>query len=133
MTRVYLIVLFTMKIYFSNSQVPELAGLTRQQRRLVFQCALEALFSDEPSTMWVGLPWLGGGIVSGALVGWMATAGDGLSRSRLFVIIACGLAGALAGAFIAGQLMTARLRPYYRRVLQERKDEIARITEKTAA
>lgn len=123
-----------MKLYFSNSQVPELKPLTRRQRKLVFQCALEALLSEDPSTLWFGLPWLGGGIVSGAVVGWVAAASCGLSPSKAMLAAgAGGLVGVIAGAFIGGQLMTARLRPYFRRVLEERKDEIAQISDRTGA
>ncbi len=116
-----------MRLYFKLSQVPELAGLTRRQRRLVYQCALEALFAEQPSTVWVGGPWITGGILAGALPGGLAVAADGLSRSKLLVMAAGGLTGALLGIFIGAQILTARLRPYYRRVLEERKDEIAQI------
>jgi hypothetical protein len=34
----------------------------------------------------------------------------------------------MIGAFIGVQFLTARLRPYFRRVLEERKDEIAQFT-----
>jgi outer membrane lipoprotein SlyB len=115
-----------MSLYFTLSQVPELAGLTRRQRRLVYQCALQALFAEQPSTVWVGGPWITGGILAGALAG-LAVAAAGLSQSKLLIIAAGGLAGALLGTFIGAQLVTARLRPYYRRVLEERKDEIAQI------
>ena len=116
-----------MTFYFTLSQVPELAGLTRRQRRLVYRCALEALFAEEPSTVWLGGPWITGGILTGALAGWLVVAAAGLAHSKLLVIAAGGLAGALVGIFIGGQLFNARLRPYYRRVLEERKDEIAKI------
>ncbi len=116
-----------MQIYFTLSQVPELAGLTRRQRRLVYRCALQALFAEQPSAALSGGPWITGGMLGGALAGGMVVVGAGLSHSILLVIAAGGLAGALPGGFIAGQLLTARLRPYYRRVLEERKDEIAQI------
>ena len=116
-----------MKLFFTLSQIPELAGLTRLQRRLVYQCALEALFFEQPVTIWRGAPWLLGGILSGALAGWLAATSSGLSHSKLLVMAASGLAGALVGAFIGGQILTARLRPYLRRVLEERRDEIAQI------
>jgi uncharacterized membrane protein YeaQ/YmgE (transglycosylase-associated protein family) len=116
-----------MRLYFTLSQVPELAGLTRQRRRLVYQCALEALFAEQPSSLWLGAPWLFGGILSGLLAGWLAITIKSLSHWKLIVMTASGLAGALVGIFIATQILTARLRPYFRRVLEERKDEIAQI------
>jgi hypothetical protein len=68
-----------------------------------------------------------GGILGGALAGWMVVAGVGLSHSKLLVIAAFALAGALPGIFIGAQLLTARLRAYFRRVLEERKEEITQI------
>jgi len=119
-----------MKLYFSKSQVPELAGLTRLRRRLVYQCALEALLTEQPAMMWVCTVWLFGGLLSGVLAGWMAVNRNGLSGSvgwekQLLVVSVCGLAGLMIGVFIGAQYLTARLRPYFRRVLEERKDEIA--------
>jgi hypothetical protein len=46
---------------------------------------------------------------------------------NLLVVSACGLAAAMIGTFVDGQFLTARLRPYFRRVLEERKDELAQI------
>jgi hypothetical protein len=122
-----------MKLYFSKSQVPELAGLTRLQRRLVYQCGLEALLTEQPSIMWVCTLCLFGGLLVGVVAGWMAVNRNGLSdpvgwEKKLLVVSACGLAGAMIGAFIGAQYLTARLRPYFRRVLEERKDEIAQFT-----
>jgi hypothetical protein len=68
-----------------------------------------------------------GGILGGVLAGWLAAVSSGFSHSKLLVITAPGLAGALAGIFIGAQILTARLRPYFRRVLEERRDEIAKI------
>ncbi len=38
-----------MRLYFSESQVPELAGLNRSQRKIVRRGALEMLRRDQPS------------------------------------------------------------------------------------
>ena len=116
-----------MKIYFIYSQIPELAGLTRLRRKLVYQCALEALFRDQPSTMTLCSGWMFGSIAIGALAGWLTVASCRFSHPIL-VVAAGGVAGAIAGNFIGLQFLTARLRPYLRRVLEERKDEIARIS-----
>jgi len=120
-----------MKIYFTLAQVPEMAGLTRQKRKLVYQCALEALFAEQPAILWVCSRWLWGSLLGGVVVG-MAAATHGFAhwdglRSRLLVPIVLGLAGGLIGAFFGGQRITALLRPYFRRVLEERKDELDRI------
>lgn len=80
--------------------------------------------------IWVCTRWLFGGLLSGVVAGWMAANRNGLSDSvgwdkKLLVVSTCGLAGAMIGAFIGAQFITARLRLYFRRVLEERKDEIA--------
>jgi hypothetical protein len=116
-----------MKIYFIYSQIPELAGLTRLRRKLVYQCALEALFRDQPSTMTLCSGWMYGSIAVGALAGWLTDAGYHFFHPIL-VAAGGGVAGAIAGNFIGLQFLTARLRPYLRRVLEERKDELARIS-----
>ncbi len=115
-----------MKLYFANSQIPELAGLTRPQRKAVYQCALETLLAERPSAVWDGAPWVFGGILSGVLAGWLVVTSNHLSHLFL-VVTAAGLAGVLVGIFIGTQILTARLRPYFRRVLEERQDEIAQI------
>jgi len=116
-----------MKLYFSKSQVPELAGLTPLRRKLVYQCALEALLTEQPSTIRICSFCLFGGILIGALAGWMTVIGNGPAHS-LLVVTACGFAGAMTGVLIGAQFLTARLRPYVRRVLEERKDELAQIS-----
>jgi len=88
---------------------------------------LGGAFCEDPSTLWLGLPWIRGGILSGALAAWLVAAGIGLSHGKPLVIAAGGLAGAIIGVFIGGQILTAKLRPYLRRVLEERQDEIARV------
>jgi len=60
-----------------------------------------------------------GSLLGGLLDGWMAVG------RNVLVVSACGLAGAMIGTFIGAQVLTARLRPYFRRVLEERKDELA--------
>ena len=70
-----------MKLYFSYSKLPELAGLTRRQRRAVLQCALEAFYHEQPSRAWSGAPWIFGGMFAGTLTGGMLVAGTGLAHS----------------------------------------------------
>lgn len=116
-----------MKIYFIYPQIPELAGLTRLRRKLVYQCALQALLRYEPSTLRGCSCWLFGGILIGALAGWLTDARCHLAHPILLAT-AGGCVGALTGNVIGLQFLTARLRPYLRRVLEERKDELARIS-----
>jgi hypothetical protein len=105
-----------MPLYFSMSKVPELAGLTPLRKKLVCQCAMQAFFAEEPAIIRVCASWVVGGILGGVVAGWMAVNGWSL------------LAGAMIGSFIATPIVHARLRPYIRRVLEERKDEIAQIS-----
>ena len=116
-----------MKLYFSSSQIPELAGLTRPQRKAVFQCALEAFYFDDVSRVWFGAPWILAGIIGGAMIGWGVVSLMGLSHPKLLITVSA-LGGAVIAIFFAGQVHTARLRPYLRRVLEERKEEIAGIS-----
>jgi hypothetical protein len=115
-----------MKLYFSPVQLPELAELTKPQRKAVLQCALEAFYFDDPSRTFFGAPWLLAGSFGGAIAGWGIVSFTGLSHAKLLVTL-CGVGGAALALFLAGPIHTARLRPYLRRVLEERKDEIAQI------
>jgi uncharacterized membrane protein YeaQ/YmgE (transglycosylase-associated protein family) len=115
-----------MNFYFSTARIPELAGLSRAQRKAVFQCALTVFYEEQPSRVWAGGPWILGGLLLGAFAR-AVVARDGPMPGKLLIIAACGLVGAIAGAFIAGQFQMTQLRPYFRRVLEERKEEIAKI------
>lgn len=115
-----------MKLYFSTTRIPELAGLTRPQRKAVFQCALEAFYFDDVSRVWFGGPWIVAGFCGGAMLGWGLVFFAGLSHMKLLIGL-CGLGGAAIGLFLATQINFTRLRPYLRRVVEERKDEIAKI------
>jgi len=123
-----------MKLYFSISQIPELAGLARPRRKAVYQCALEALFAEQPSIIWICSRWVFGGILIGVLADWLIVAGfvrlpfAGWGKQLLITAVG-GLVGAMIGIFIGAQWMTARVRPYLRRVLEERANEIAQINQ----
>jgi hypothetical protein len=117
-----------MSLYLTLAQVPELAGLTRRQRKLVHECALVALFAEQPSIVWVGQRWIFGGLLGGSLAGLAVVVGTGLSHPKLGVA-AFALAGLTIGFLIGSQGFIARLRPYFRRVLEERKDELEKIRE----
>jgi hypothetical protein len=121
-----------MKLYFVLSQIPEMKPLSKRQRKAVYQGAMLALFAEQPAVMWTGGYWILGGLAGGAVAGRLAVAGGvawqlGALGKTLPVIIAGGVAGAVLGVFLGGQWMTKKLRPYYRRVLEERAEELARI------
>ena len=65
-----------MKFYFTPAQAPEMAGLTRAQRKAVLRCALEAFFGEDPSRVWSAAPWLLGGLLGGALADFQVRAWD---------------------------------------------------------
>jgi hypothetical protein len=121
-----------MNIYLFTFQIPELKPLTKRQRKAVYVCAFEALFAEQPSTLWTCNLWVFGGIAVGALAGGLAVAG-GVSwpmaalGQAMPVVIAGGLAGAVVGSSLGAHWIHGKLRPYFRRVLEERKSEIARI------
>jgi len=121
-----------MKFYFCFSQIPELKPLTKRRRKAVYACAFAALFAEQPATLRTCNLWVFGGVALGALAGGLAVAG-GVSwqfatwGKTLPVIIVGGLAGFVAGSLLGTQWIHTRLRPYFRRVLEERKEEIARI------
>jgi membrane protein implicated in regulation of membrane protease activity len=83
-----------------------------------------AFFHEKPSRVWLGIPWILGGILLGTLAGWLLISATGLTHTKALVLAGGGLAGAILGIFIAAQLHTAQLRPYLRRVLTEREQEI---------
>ena len=115
-----------MKLYFKSAQIPELAELTRPQRKAVLQCALEAFYFEDVSRVWFGAPWIVGGIFGGAMIGWGMVSFAGFSHAKLLITL-FGLGGAAIGIFLATQINFTRLRPYLRRVVEERKNEIAKI------
>ena len=115
-----------MSLYFSLARIPELAELTPRQRKRVHEYALLALFAEKPSTAWVGQRWVFGGLLGGSLAGWAVAIGIGQPHSKV-VIGAGALAGLTLGFLIGAQWFIARLRPYFRRVIEERKTELAQI------
>ena len=117
----------TMKFYLTPTQAPELAGLTRAQRKAVIRCALEAFFGEDASRVWSSAPWLFAGLLSGVLAGWVVAAVTGFMHFKILAAVVGGLGGAASGNFIAAHFMTERLRPYLQRVLEERWEEIERI------
>jgi len=117
-----------MQLYFFKSQIPELAGLTPLQRKLVYECGLEACLTEQPALIWSCTRWVFGGLAGGALVAWLTLTLTRLGWDHyLLVVIVGALAGMLTAIFVAGQILTAQLRPYLRRVLEARRDELARI------
>ena len=113
-----------MQLYIRDAKVPELAPLSPAQRKQVRQGAFSLLCGERPSMRWLaGLP---GGI--GAALGY--TGGAGLSHLvgpngwALVVLFSAALVGAVVGYVIGVWRLTPRLRPYFRRFMQEHGHEI---------
>jgi len=113
-----------MQLYITDAKVPELAPLSRAQRKQVRQGAFSLLRGERPSTRWlVGLP---GGI--GTALGYMV--GAGLSHLvapngwALVILFSAALVGGGVGSVIGLWCLTARLRPYFRRFIEEHGHEI---------
>ena len=112
-----------MKLYLTDSQIPELTTLSRRQRRLVRQGAFAMLRSERPSAASIG------SVLTGSFAGGLAVAGNGVSHvmgaeHKLVVMMAFGLAGAIVGSLVGAQFLTHWLRPYFRRFIEEHTDEL---------
>src|ERR1035441_533852 len=114
-----------MKLYFTEAQVPELAALTRAERRAVRRGAFKMLCTERPScrsslliTTWaivftsILLAPCISRIVGGGHPTWVAALGAG------------GLGGFLS--LIEQSFATERLRPFFRAYVENHRDEIGR-------
>ena len=115
----------TMTLYFTDSQIPELASLSREQRCLVHRGAYAMLRTERSSAISIS------GALIGAFIGGTAIIANGLSHvlgldHKLPVMIGGGIVGGLIGSFISSQYLTRQLRPYFHRFIQENPDEIAK-------
>jgi hypothetical protein len=108
-----------MKLYFTDKQVPEMSGLVRSQCSCVRRGALDLFCRDHPpARMWV---CLGHGMA--VLIG----CAFALTISYQFWIQL--LVGTVVISVIEiffQSFLTERLRPYFRRYVEEHRDEISR-------
>ena len=121
-----------MNMYLFIFQIPELKPLTKRRRRAVYQCAFEALLAEQPAVLTACSLWILGGIAGGALAGGLAVLGGvNWSFAGLGKVLPVVLAGALVGAVVGNTLgahwLHRKMRPYFRRVLEERREELERI------
>ncbi len=112
-----------MRVYFTESQIPELAGLNRSQRKIVRRGALEMLRKDQPSLF--DSVRLVNGVVLGvamlialAVVRTIHADHAWILRAIIFGIIVHG------AVLIAQSRMTERLRPYFRSFVEQHRDEM---------
>ena len=113
-----------MKLYWSDSQIPELASLAKTQHRLVRRGSIRMLEGEQPFARWIcAIPsGLGGGV--GAVVGILLARAVGGDFSLIIMFLCAGLGGGVGG-LVSGSLLSERLRPYFRRFIQEHGDELS--------
>src|SRR5882762_4834633 len=117
-----------MRVYITESQVPELKSLTSDLRRLVSRRALALMRLHGRLFCWLPtlLCFIGG--VTGAFLGSAllghfhlnpaTTSGDLMLQSMVWCYAGVGI-GACSAGFIGLQLQRSKLRPYIRKVIEE--------------
>lgn len=112
-----------MTFYFTDAQVPELAGLTKVQRRIVRRGAYEILCQEQPSARWMGGLFGIGGIFSGFIAigfAWFFTAYHSFE-----ITLFSGILGGYMGGRVALHFYMIRLRPYLKRYIDGHRNEIS--------
>jgi len=102
-----------MNIYWSATQIPELAGLSANQRK---QMIRRFCFNDRIMLFFRLLIW-------GVLVGLGRKLADSLQFGVFGSLICCAVAGAIAG-FITCAIGMARIRPRMRQYLEQNGEEL---------
>jgi len=116
-----------MPIYFEDSLIPELANLTKRQRRIVVRGAAALFRRERPSDRWkIGLPGSIGAVVGMGIGAALAQTIPENSTYRLVVVFGCGLIMGVIGGAVGAQLFINRLRPYFQRFIAEHGDELSR-------
>ncbi len=116
-----------MPLYITYRTIPEMVPLNKTQRKLVFECAMHAMFAEQPEMLHKGTPWLLGGTGLGAGLGWLAWTTMWPGEPKWLIIGGAAGLGLLVGNLLGNHLFLERLRPYFRRVITERRDELSLI------
>lgn len=115
-----------MHIYFTDSQIPELSGLTKLQRRLIWRGAAVMLLQEQPSwksfEVWFRISTF---LLAGVIITKLGRSVSDFYLSLLAVISAGAILGITIG-FTRRQFAIPRLLPYLRRFIEEHRDEISR-------
>jgi hypothetical protein len=119
-----------MRVYLTDSQIPELRELPPAARRLVVKRGLGILRSRARVFYWLPTLLCIVGGVSGALLAYLhhppvVISGDLLTRSMLWFYSGVGI-GACAAGFIGSLLQRWKLRPYLRNVVDDYVSDILR-------
>ncbi len=112
-----------MRIYFTESQVPELAGLNRSQRKIVRRGALEMLRRDQPSLL--GSVRLLTAVVTfvAMIIGLAIVHATHVEHKWILRAIIVGIIAHVAAVMVQS-FMTEHLRPYFRSFVEQHRDEI---------
>lgn len=112
-----------MRVYFTESQVPELAGLNRAQRKIVRRGALEMLRTEQPSL--VGSVRILNGVVAAVamIICFAVVRAIHAEHNWILRAIIVGIHVHVA-LVIVQTYMTEHLRPYFRSFVEQHRDEI---------
>jgi hypothetical protein len=112
-----------MRVYFTDSHVPELADLNRSQRKIVRRGALEMLRKDQPSILDSARLINGAAVAVAAIVGIIVGHSIHTEPQWLLRAIVVGLVAHVA-LVLSQSFVTERLRPYFRMFVEQHRDEI---------
>jgi uncharacterized membrane protein AbrB (regulator of aidB expression) len=116
-----------MPLYITYRTIPEMVPLNKTQRKLVFECAMHAMFAEHPEWIQKSTPWLLAGLGLGLAAGWWVGTSLWPEGPKWLVIGGLAFLGFSIGNLFGNHFFLERLRPYFQRVIVERKSEIARI------
>jgi hypothetical protein len=108
-----------MKVYFTDRQVPEMSGLALSQRSIVRHGAFDLFCKEHPDARW--RVRLGNGIA----VGLSLLLAFVISR-QFWVQLVVAMALVYLIFLFYQSFLTERLRPYFRRYIEQHSDEISR-------
>jgi hypothetical protein len=113
-----------MMFHNADSKMPELANLNESELRIVVHTARELLKKEKPFSRLIDAwPIFVGcflGMFPGTTFSHLYRGADG----SLLVMGIGGMLGGMIGSIITAQLQARRLRPYLRRVIQGRWDDV---------
>lgn len=112
-----------MRVYFTESQVPELTDLNRAQRKIVRRGALEMLRTEQPSLVG-SIRVLNGVVVAVAMIICFAVV-RAIHAEHNWILRAA-IAGVIVhvAMLMIQSYMTEHLRPYFRSFVEQHRDEI---------
>lgn len=107
-----------MKVYFTDRQVPEMSGLVLSQRSVVRQGAFDLFCLEHPAARWKVRLGNGAAVGMGCLFAFMIS-------DRFLIQLLAVVVGAMPTMLLFQSFLTERLRPYFRRYIEENQDRIS--------